>query len=414
MTLTLHQAQRLFDLIVDRPFDWLRKPAGHDWFTVTTCPIRPEHLLSGEPVASRPGKAATRWLAIDIDTKGRYHPNKNPHAIPKILQLLAEQGLEGVLIVQSSDSCGIHLWVPIQDQLTSIVALWLEALISRAGFQVQKGHIELFPNVTKKGALPHGLRLPLIAPGSYVLDQDLTPVHRDAGVFCDQWEAALAINDSFALAPDHDADPDARGYWQWIPEARYKLQCGFTGPMQTDELAAHAAYLAAAEGLSGAALQKRMCALLLAAPGCRQFSGHYREIAAGRLNKWWKHYSEHGGDRYKAPSGQSEYARPKAYTHNADLASGRAQAIEQAVGQLRDAGLAFSTLTGAREAVVVLVRQQTGKKPGNATLKKQDQLLSSLLETSLTSRIDTGVARESMGSRKACQGERFYTPSRYT
>ncbi|MCP9782848.1 hypothetical protein KBY83_05865 [Cyanobium sp. WKJ7-Wakatipu] len=393
MTLTLQQAQRLHSLIVDRKFDWLRKPPAKDWFTVNNYPIRPEHLLSGEPTATRPGQGLTRWLVIDIDAGGRYHPKNNPDAIPKILQLLAEQGLEGVLIVQSSDSRGIHLWVPIPPQLTSIVAKWLEDLIRLAGFQVQPGHLELFPNVTKKGSLPYGIRLPLIAPDSCVLDQDLTPVHRDVGAFCDQWEAALAVNDSFALAPGRDADPDARGYWHLIPEARYRLQRGFTGPKQTDELAAQAAYLAAWEGLSGAALQKRMCALLLAAPGCRQFSSHYRHIAAGTLVHWWQHYSKHGGERCKATAGQSEYARPKAYTHNADLASGRAQLIEQAVLQLSDAGLAFPTLTAAREAVAELVKQQSGKKPGVNTLRKQDQLLLTLLETPLASCIDTAVAK---------------------
>jgi hypothetical protein len=412
MTLTLTQAQRLFDLIVDRKFDWLRKTSA-DWFTVNNYPIRPEHLLSGEPVGPRPGKGRTRWLAIDIDTKGRYHPETNPHAIPRILQLLAEQGLEGVLIVQSSDSRGIHLWVPIPLQLTSIVALWLEELLRRACFHVKNGHLELFPNVTKKGVLPQGIRLPLIAPGSFVLDQDLNHVHRDVSAFCDQWEAALAINDSFALAASCDADPDARGYWQEIPAAKLRLQEGFTGPKQTDELAGQAAYQAAWEGLSGAALQKRMCALLLAAPGCKEFSGHYREIAAGRLNKWWKHYCKVGGDRYTPPAGQSEYARPKAYTHNDDLAAGRARAIEQAAIQLRDAGLTFKTLTEVREAVAELVKQQSGKKPGNATLKKQDQLLLTLLETPLTSCIDTALAKASLGSRKACQGERFYTHSLY-
>ena len=79
MTLSPEQAQRLFDLIVDRKFDWIRKPVGHTWLTVNDCPIRPDHLLKGEPVGPRPGKGRTRWLAIDIDTKGRYHPETNPH-----------------------------------------------------------------------------------------------------------------------------------------------------------------------------------------------------------------------------------------------------------------------------------------------------------------------------------------------
>ena len=291
--------------------------------------------------------------------------------------------------------------------------MWLEELLRRASFQVKNGHLELFPNVTKKGALPQGIRLPLIAPGSFVLDADLNPVHRDVSAFCDQWEAALAINGHFALAAGCDADPDARGYWQEIPAAKLRLQKGFTSPKQTDLLAGQAAYIAAWEGLSGAALQKRMCALLLAAPGCKEFSGHYREIAAGRLNKWWKHYCKVGGDRYTAPAGQSEYARPKAYTHNTNLAAGRAQAIEQAVIQLRDAGLAFKTLTDAREAVAELVKQESGQKPGNATLKKQDQLLLTLLDTPLASCIDTALAKPSLGSRKTCQGERFYTHSLY-
>lgn len=395
MTLLRTQAQRLHSLIVDRRFFWIRKPQGRNWQTVRNCPIRPAHLLKGEPVGLRPGRGRTRWLAIDIDTTGRYHPATNPDAIPEILQLLAEQGLEGVLVVQSSDSRGIHLWMPIQAQATAIAAQWLNDLIRRAGFQVQPGHLELFPNVTKRGALQQGIRLPLVAPGSFVLDADLNPVHRDVSAFCDQWEAALAINGHFALAAGCDAD--ARGYWQEIPAAKLRLQAGFTGPKQTDELAGQAAYIAAWEGLSGAALQKRMCALLLAAPGCKERSGHFREIAAGRLNNWWKHYCKVGGGRHTPPASQSGYARPKAYTHNADLAAGRAQAIEQAVIQLRDAGLPFKTLTEVREAVAELVKQESGQKPGNATLKKQDQLLLTLLRTPLANCIDTALAKVVVG-----------------
>jgi len=384
MNLTLEQAERLHGLIVDRRFEWIHKPAGGNWRTVHDAPSRPVDLLGGDPVGVRPGKGHTRWVAIDIDAGGRYHPEHNPQAISALLQLLAVQRLEGVIIIQSSESGGIHLWIPVQPQPTQRLAEWLEGLVTRAGFRVEKGHLELFPNAVRtQGALPQGIRLPLVAAGSVVLDADLNHVHRNADRFCDQWEAALAINDAFALATERDSHPDARGYWRSIPDSEFKLQQGFTGPKQTDELAGHAAYVAAWEGLSGVALQRRMCALLLKAPGCKQHSSHYREIAAGTLDKWWQHYSKHVGERYTAPAGQSECTRPQSPMHNADLASGRALAIEEAVLQLREAGLAFPTLTAAREAVAELVRQQTDKKPGNATLKKQDQLLSTLVETAL-------------------------------
>ena len=383
--MNLLQAKRLHELIVDRPFDWINKAPGGHWTTVHDRPLRPVDLLAGDPTGPRPGDGQTRWLAIDIDASGRYHPERNLQAIPALLQLLAVHGLEGVLIVQSSDSRGIHLWIPVQLQPTQRLAEWLEDLITSAGFRIEPGHLELFPNCPRnRSALPQGIRLPLVAAGSWVLDSELNPVHQSVDRFCDAWEAALAINDGFSLATDLDANPEASGYWKKIPDAQFRLEQGFTGRGQTDELASAAAYLGRWEGLSGVALQRRMCALLLAAPGCKEHSGHYREIAAGTLDKWWRHYSSRDAHRCGPTAGRSQ-PRSQHSTHNADLAAGRAQAIAAAVGQLRQAGLAFNTLTEAREAVAELVKQQSGSKPGHATLKKQDQLLSTLLETALVS-----------------------------
>lgn len=104
-----------------------------------------------------------------------------------------------------------------------LITLQPKALVAGAitrNWGIQDGNLELFPRVVKnRGDLPKGIRLTLIAPGSYVLDKDLNPVHLDGGAFCDQWQTTLAINEFFVLAAYRDSGPEARGYWQWIAEA---------------------------------------------------------------------------------------------------------------------------------------------------------------------------------------------------
>lgn len=363
---------------------WLEwRQESSSWIKCKYGLLNSGRLTRGYPFGLIPDKKLTSWFVIDIDNKpnrcSQYHPARDQNALTQIRKILEEQGIEGTITIRSSDSGGIHLWAPLPEVPTFQLAVWLRRLFTDAGFVLEPGTLEIFPNVPRPGSDHQGIRIPLLTKGSFVLDfETLIPIHNNIEAFCDDWERLLSWNEDFRLPNLVQA---ATGYFRRLPEAKKRLEQGFTAKGQTDELAGQAAYIAASEGLSGAALRSRMNALLKQAPNCKELSGHWHEISQGKSEKWWRHFSDKAAKAClnTAPN-YSRKARKTNPHYNDELARRKRCDVLAAVNALLAQGRKFSTITDSRNAVISEVKLQGGKMSIN-TVRKHDDLTMRLLAT---------------------------------
>lgn len=127
--------------------------------------------------------ANTSYMMQDIDRGSPYHPSKDPKAFTRFLDTLDRIGLTTPVIIQSSDSGGIHVYYFFDRDINTfrIATLGLVTLI-KAGFGIKNGDLELFPNAkpygdncNKSNHKPH--RLPLQRDsGGLILDRKGNPL----------------------------------------------------------------------------------------------------------------------------------------------------------------------------------------------------------------------------------------------
>lgn len=145
----------------------------------------------------------TQYLMFDIDIGSLYHPNRDRMAIPRIRATLETLGLVNSLVCTSSYSGGLHIYFPLpKPQHSWQIAQAVEWVLTRAGFKIAPGHLEIFPNPRRwSGKVPSSVyaahRLPLQA-GSYLIDQDIDgkwlQVGWDFKQFVDRWRFAKSRN----------------------------------------------------------------------------------------------------------------------------------------------------------------------------------------------------------------------------
>jgi hypothetical protein len=122
----------------------------------------------------------TNYLVQDIDIGSPYHPANDREAFDRFLTTLEKIGLTAPVIIQSSDSGGIHVYYFLDRPLSTIrIATLVKITLIDAGFHIKDGDLELFPNVKKytaRGEKPShfkALRLPLQPnSGAMILDRD--------------------------------------------------------------------------------------------------------------------------------------------------------------------------------------------------------------------------------------------------
>ena len=122
--------------------------------------------------------ASTFYAMLDIDIGSPYHPANNSKAFQKLLHTLEKKGLTHPVLIQSSNSGGIHVYYFFPKKLNTFrVASFIHVTLINAGFKFKPGHLESFPN--PKPYSPNGKfsnykphRLPLQPnSGSYVIDR---------------------------------------------------------------------------------------------------------------------------------------------------------------------------------------------------------------------------------------------------
>jgi hypothetical protein len=321
----------------------------------------------------------TKYGLIDIDWSSKYHPAHDSEKFQKLLQTLETIGLTRYIVLQSSYSQGIHVYLPLPDKVgTFHLAAAIRVTLADVGIELKNGQVEIFPNTKSFAKAETGgfsnykrHRLPLQPEsGSYLLEDDgLNPQPIEASgqleAFLDQWEWASAGQDMellhrklpqlyakykhrknrYKYQSDEERSKKAR---IWLTDLDLTISVGWTDKGKTYNLlpkflAKGVVFLE----LKGKELFEWMYTAITNAPGYQQYCGHKHEIEkliwswikTNDRTQYYTPYQSEPNRNQPYPFGSPKRAKKKPRQINpankrlADLAAHR---IRTAVGCLRD------------------------------------------------------------------------------
>jgi hypothetical protein len=253
----------------------------------------------------------TKYALIDLDYNSQYHPSYDRDRYKEILHALESIGLTRYIVIQSSYSRGLHIYLPLSK---AVPTFWLAAAIRvtliAAGFEIKNGQLEIFPNTKRFASAPgdhshyHPHRLPLQPnSGSWLMEDDgLSPqpisdsIEAQIGEFLNQWELAAQGQDLDLLDRElpqlydrYKANKhkyrDRRDDWNSVEAEKWRLDLlltiatGWWDCHQTYNLLPKIlAYGVVFLKLTGEALYEWMLETILNAPGYYQYCRHQHEI----------------------------------------------------------------------------------------------------------------------------------------
>jgi hypothetical protein len=290
-------------IVAPTPTNATHKP---EWQTLSQYPLRPRTLWTlwqdaDQIVGTRFGHT-THHSLLDVDALSPYHPKRNSHALAIIRTALASIGIYQVLILQSSWSGGLHLYIPLPEAMPTFgIAVALKQCLEAQGLHIQPGQLEIFPNVkrySKAGEYSeyNAHRLPLQpGSGSILLNDKLQPIGTSLYSFFEQWDEAAALQDQDQLwqaIAEAKKQQQYRNYGKrgktktWQQELQSEIEQGWTGPGQTNHLLKTiGCYGVVFQGLSGTALTDYIEQIAIASPGYREWCRHQHEIRR-RAEEW--------------------------------------------------------------------------------------------------------------------------------
>ncbi len=331
------------------------------WQTNTKFPLRPrilwriwkdEHQLVGVRFSSR-----TSYGVIDIDRESPYHPCQNPESLTLIRTALETIGICRTVLIRSSWSEGLHLYIPLPYQMPTFgLAQAIRKCLEAQGFSISPGQLEIFPNC-KSYALPgtfteyNAHRLPLQPnSGSCLLDKDGNVLSHDLGLFFQQWDIAAAGQDlseltsAIAIARMSNRKRRKRHTTiveDWLQDLRAEIQEGWTDYGQTNHLlktiACHGVVF---EGLKGDALAEHVLQTAINLPGYERWCQHQHEIGM-RAIVWARsaenYYWALGSSPKRSGSGQASEGE-KVVPINLLRSEDAQRRIKDVVNRLEQAG----------------------------------------------------------------------------
>jgi hypothetical protein len=182
---------------------WAEHPnlnAQVHWKTESRHPLSDRVIQQGSFLYGVRFGSETSYCLLDIDASSTYHPDRDPFAVSRIAAALEPLGLVSYIACTSSYSGGLHLYFPFQRSRSSWqLAIALACLLENAGFKLQPGQLEVFPNpkpysTGETPSLFNAHRLPLQI-GSYLLNDAFQPVWSSTHTFVKQWQFAQQRND---------------------------------------------------------------------------------------------------------------------------------------------------------------------------------------------------------------------------
>ena len=321
--------------------------------------------------------STTQYGMLDIDRGSPYHPLNDHQAYDRLLETLEDVGFARVVVVQSSWSLGLHVYLVVPEPVKSFAfAASLQDVLSRNGFTVAKGILELFPNKKTKDAMFARHRYPL-QEGSFILDADGNKVSDKLADFDRLWDAAAEKNDleaikgmlkasykmarGFGLARsqkkiNHDKKTGS-DFLEWRERLERSIANGWTGDAETNDLLGEiAVYGVVFEGLTDVSeLANYILQTAENAPGYWQHCDHRpggseAKKTDKRAEEWarsaLRHYSpsEKKGGKFKPVEILKE---PKGLTPSEKRFDALQRQLK-AVGEAIANGLTFKTITEAR------------------------------------------------------------------
>ena len=362
-----------------------------NWRSEDRYPLSDRQLQKGEYLYGVRFEKETEYFLLDIDRTSPYHPAVAPLAFNRIFEVLELLGLSNRITCTSSDSEGLHVYVPISKafnswKLAKAVSMALEA----AGFKLKLGQLEIFPNpkayVTENTpSLFNAHRLPL-QMGSYILNDDLQPVSGSQTHFARMWLACQRHNQlntrrvkmwlrkakQFSYQLSSNAN-------KFLSDLNAEIEAGWTGSGQTNRLLGRITMrsfifnhiIKGGNPLTGKALVEKIVSVAIALPGYKDWCRHQHEIE-DRATEWARciensHYFAYGSGKgkYKPLDASNQIDNEPDY--NQKKARETQTKISAAIADLKDKGL-------LPEAVTARFKALLSYKIGGASLYRYREL----------------------------------------
>lgn len=379
--LAVEKANTFFDLFPHR-FDYIYAPhpepnVSPDWHTESRHPLTDRLLRQGSYLYGVRFGTKTQYCLLDIDQGSPYHPSVDPFAIQRILATLETIGLVSYLACTSSNSGGLHLYIPLQSPQSSWeLGAAITIVLENAGFIVKPGCLEVFPNrkcysVQGKPSLFNAHRLPL-QMGSYLLNRDFEPIWSDRHRFVQQWQIVQQQNEIPSGLLRQLLKQNQRKHYQvsgkaakFINDLNAEIELGWTDHGQTNYLLGRItmrAYifhhiLEGGSPLEGQALVDEIVTIAQSLPGYQEWCQHQHEIEH-RAAEWARciegsRYFHYGDLRSQKQKSLELATEPKGLNWNQQQSQSTRDRIRKAVADLLDqdalpaqATARFKLLTG--------------------------------------------------------------------
>lgn len=392
--------QRLANLFPNG-WDWIYADAPSqgsevEWETIKKFPLAPVELwsLHQDPlniIGIRPN-ATTRWGIIDIDTTSKYHPDKDPEALPKILEALEDIGIVRTLINQSSYSKGLHIYIPLPETMSSFgIAVALKYTIEGAGISLRSGQCETFPNPKRyipegQGfSLYNGIRLPMQPSTGFIpLDQDLNPLPWTLEDWLEAFDRAAAHQDIGQLKKaivEAEQNHRVRGSGSpkslesWLDRIEEEKQQGWTGPGQTNEklklIACEARVFMGMDSVEQ--LAKHIYQTAQNTPGFAEHSHHSRDLSqrSKDIALWaMRYYWPMGASATRTTGYHSQATAPADFLYHQSKREAAQYRIKEAVSALSAQNQLPNSATARAKAIAEQghISQQTLYRAANKVL----------------------------------------------
>ncbi|KAM3099306.1 hypothetical protein ACKFKF_15245 [Phormidesmis sp. 146-12] len=375
---------------------WAEHPnpgAKVEWKTETRHPLSDRLIHQGSYLYGVRFGAETRYCLLDIDAGSAYHPTRDPFAISRIVAALEPLGLVRHIACTSSYSGGLHLYFPFPNAQSSWqLAIALATLLENAGFKLNPGQLEVFPNpkpylVEGTPSLFNAHRLPLQA-GSYLLNSELQPIWSTQQVLVEQWNFTQNCNDLETKLLKQILKQAKRKFFRisgkadkFINDLNAEIELGWTGRGQTNRLLGRITMrsyifqhiLSGGKPLEGLALIEEIVETAKSLPGYQEWCQHQHEIEH-RAAEWatciensrYFHYGDPNG-KFKAKSEKLEQAIEQAPTWNQQRSQLTRDRIRSAIADLLETGLLPSNATARFKALL-------GYKIGGGSLYRHRDL----------------------------------------
>ncbi|MGG6242832.1 hypothetical protein ACQ4N7_29885 [Nodosilinea sp. AN01ver1] len=375
--------QRLCEIFGHYPWNFIRADLPDDattkaaWTTVTTYPLRPRVLWNQWQDANQLIGVRfthdTRYALLDLDAGGDYC---TAEGVAQIRAALETIGITRTLLLRSSWSGGLHLYIPFAELVNTFnLAVTLKECLQAQGFRLQAGQLEIFPNVKAYGVQTFieymGHRLPLQpGSGSCLLDDALNPIGSSLARFFWLWDGAAGHQDMDTLRhamrigrDNHRKRPKRRSHpvESWRHDLDTEITEGWTDYGQTNHLLKTiACYGHVFESIQGQALIDYTLHIALTCPGYEQYCRHQHDIER-KVTAWVRAVEGYYWPLGTTPSRDTSQPENTLVPFNQQQAEDARHRICMAYTELEQAGELPEQITARAKAIAqaAKVSQQT-------------------------------------------------------